>query len=122
LPIEGAVFSRKADQKKIWPPGPIPGGGAGRRPIPAGAGSAGGKVSYLDGETTNTLSPTTIGEVPLQAGSFTFQETLESTVHSTGKFSAEPIPFQLGPRHAGQSAKAKLPRDTNKLKATKILG
>jgi hypothetical protein len=44
-----------------------------------------------------------MGDDPLQAGMANFQATLESVDHSTGKFSAVPIPVPSGPRHPGHS-------------------
>ena len=51
-------------------------------------------------------SPEIIGEEPLHAGRGNFHATLDSVVHSTGRFSAVPIPVPSGPRQAGHSMAA----------------
>ena len=63
-------------------------------------------MTCLEGDMTNTRSPTTIGVDPLQAGILIFQATLLSSLQVVGRFVAVDIPVPSGPRHWGQSATA----------------
>src|SRR5690606_35907761 len=53
-----------------------------------------------------TRSPTTVGEECPRPGTAVFQTTPCSLLHSSGAGPAA-IPFRVGPRHPGQSSRAK---------------